>query len=70
MGDDLPGQSAVKNVFLRVFQASMLLFGAVIALNLTVAFLRPLLPWFIGGLAAASVAWLVVVFVRWRRSRW
>jgi membrane protein YdbS with pleckstrin-like domain len=53
-----------------IFRASLLLFGAVIALNLAVAFLQPILPWILGGLAVVSVVWLTVAIVRWRRSRW
>jgi hypothetical protein len=60
----------MKNPFAWVFRASLLLLGAVIALNLGVAFLRPILSWLIGGLLLAGLTWLVVAIVRWRRSRW
>jgi hypothetical protein len=53
-----------------VFRASALLLGAVIALNLAIAFLQPILPWIIGGILLAFVGWVVVALVRWRRSRW
>ncbi|MGH3904689.1 MAG: hypothetical protein ACRDTE_10935 [Pseudonocardiaceae bacterium] len=53
-----------------VFRVSMLLLGAVIALNLAIALLRPILPWLIGTTAMAALAWVAVAIVRWRRSRW
>lgn len=53
-----------------VFRASMLLLGAVIALNLAIALLRPILPWLLGGVAVAVLAWVVVAIVRWKRSQW
>lgn len=62
--------SPMKNPFLWVFRASLLLLGASIALNVGVAFLQPILPWLIGGLTLAGLIWLVVGIVRWRRSRW
>ncbi len=52
------------------FRVSMLILGAVIALNLAIALLRPILPWLIGTAALAAVAWIAVAVVRWRRSRW
>jgi hypothetical protein len=48
----------------------MLLLGAVIALNLAIAYLRPILPWVVGGILLVGITWLVVAIVRWRRSRW
>jgi membrane protein YdbS with pleckstrin-like domain len=53
-----------------VFHASLLLLGAVITLNVTVAFLRPLLPWIAGGIALATVVGTAVMVIRWRRSKW
>lgn len=60
----------MRNPFQSVFRASALVLGTVIALNLAIAFLRPILPWIVGGILAAFAAWLVVLVVRWRRSRW
>lgn len=60
----------VKNSVGWIFRASMMLFGAVIALNLAVAFLCPILPWLIGGLVLTAATWITVAVVRWRRSRW
>ena len=56
--------------FERVFHASVLLLGAVIALNLAVAFLRPVLPWIGGGLVVSAICWGIVATIRWRRSKW
>ncbi|REE94734.1 hypothetical protein [Thermomonospora umbrina] len=59
-----------QHPFQTAFRASLLLLGTVIALNLTVACLRPLLPWLIGMLVLAAVIWVVVAVVRLRRSQW
>jgi hypothetical protein len=53
-----------------LFRASMLVLGTVIALNLAIALLRPILPWLISGAVVGGVIWVVVAVVRWRRSRW
>lgn len=70
MGSDHKPESPMRNPFQLVFHASLLLLGAVIALNLSVAFLRPILPWIVGGIALIAVVWIVVGVIRWRRSRW
>ena len=70
MSGEKKPESPVKNPIDWVFRASLLLLGAVIALNLVVAFLCPILPWLIGGIALAAAAWIVVAVVRWRRSKW
>jgi hypothetical protein len=58
------------NPFAWIFHASALLLGAVIALNIAVTFLRPILPWLIDGFALAATAWITIAVIRWRRSRW
>jgi membrane protein YdbS with pleckstrin-like domain len=63
-------KSVVRNPFAWIFHASVLLLGAVIALNIALAFLRPILPWLIDGAALAAIAWIAIAIVRWRRSRW
>ena len=70
MGGEKKDQSPVRNPIEWIFRVSVLLLGAVIALNLAIAFLRPILPWIIGGIALAATAWLVIAIVQWRRSRW
>lgn len=70
MGSDKNSESPVRNPFQWVFHACLLLLGAVIALNLAVAFLRPILPWLISGMGLAAATWVVIAVVRWRRSKW
>jgi membrane protein YdbS with pleckstrin-like domain len=60
----------VRTGFQRALQVSLLLLATVIVLNLTVVYLRPLLPWLGGALAIAVLVWAIVGLVRWRRSRW
>lgn len=70
MSGDKKSESGLRNPVGWIFRASMMLFGAVIALNLAVAYLRPILPWVIGSIALAMTIWLLVAVVRWRRSQW
>ncbi len=70
MSGEKKPEYSVKNPFMWIFHASLLLLGAVIALNLAIAFLRPILPWLIGGVTLVAIAWIAVAVVRWRRSRW
>lgn len=63
-------KSPMHSPFTWVFRASMLLLGAAIALNVGVAYLRPILPWLVGGALIAGGIWITVAIVRWRRSRW
>jgi hypothetical protein len=67
VGDD---KRPLSGPFERIFHASLLLLGAVITLNVTVAFLRPLLPWIGGGLVVVAICWGIVATIRWRRSKW
>jgi len=70
MGSDKKSESPMVSPFTWVFRASALLLGAVIALNMAVAFLRPILPWIISGIALAATTWIVIAVWRWRQSRW
>jgi hypothetical protein len=70
MSDEKKDPSPMRNPIAWVFHASMLLLGAVIALNLAIAYLRPILPWVVGGSLLVGITWLVVAIVRRRRSRW
>jgi membrane protein YdbS with pleckstrin-like domain len=70
MSGEKKPESPLTNPVGWIFRASMLLLGAVIALNLAVAYVRPILPWLIGGVALAASVWIAVAVVRWRRSRW
>lgn len=62
--------SLMKRLAEHVFIASLLIFGAVIILNLAIDYLRLILPWLVGGVAVAAAVWVIVAIVRWRRSRW
>jgi hypothetical protein len=63
-------ESPVKSPIEWVFRASVMLLGAVITLNLAVAFLRPILPWILGGIGLVVTTWVAVAVGRWRQSRW
>lgn len=58
------------NPFEWLFRISVLVLGASIALNLATMLLDRLVPWLIGTFVGAAAVWIVVAFVRWRRSRW
>ncbi|HEY3684245.1 MAG TPA: hypothetical protein VGL93_14510 [Streptosporangiaceae bacterium] len=47
----------------------MLLLGSAIALRLTVEYMRPILPWLLGGIVLAATVLGVVAVVRWHQSR-
>jgi hypothetical protein len=70
MGSEKKSESPMKNPAQWIFRTSVLIFGAVIALNMAVTYLRPILPWLIGGLGLAATTWVVIAVVRWRKSRW
>lgn len=63
-------EKIVRSPFERLFHAALLVLGAVIALNVAIAYLGPILPWIIGGAVLAGIGWAVVVYVRWRRQQW
>ncbi|WUI02871.1 hypothetical protein OHR68_14040 [Spirillospora sp. NBC_00431] len=56
--------------FQTVFRASLLVLGTVLALNMAVAYLQPIVPWLIGAVVIAGIVWGVVAVTRWRRSQW
>lgn len=64
---DLPSASGLPS---RVFRACVLILGAVLALNLAVAYVQPILPWIVGVGLAIGAVWSGIAIVRWRRSRW
>ncbi|SMD14481.1 hypothetical protein [Kibdelosporangium aridum] len=70
MSSNKKSESPVTNPVPWIFHTSLLLLGAVIALNLAIEFLRPIWPWLIGGFVLMAISWIVVAIVRWRRSRW
>jgi cytochrome c biogenesis protein CcdA len=54
----------------RLSRVFIFLWGLVIALGALTTYLRPILPWIAGGIVVAVATWIVVAFVRWRRSKW
>lgn len=70
MSGEKKGESPMGNPFAWALRASLLCLGVAIAINLAVAFLRPVLPWIVAAVALGSCAWIAVAIVRWRRSRW
>lgn len=70
MSDDKKPGFPFMNLYEWLFKASLLLFGSVIVFNVAIAFLVLILPWIAGLLVLTVIVWLVVVYVRWRRSRW
>ncbi|MDL2081961.1 hypothetical protein QNN03_36605 [Streptomyces sp. GXMU-J15] len=70
MSSEKKGESPMHNPLAWVVRACFMVLAATIALNLAVEFLRPVLPWIVGGSALGACAWIAVAVVRWRRSRW
>lgn len=63
-------EKMVRSPFERLFHAALLILGAVIALNLAIAYLGPILPWIIGGAVLAATVYAVVIYRRWRNQQW
>jgi hypothetical protein len=63
-------EKIVRSPFERLFHAALLVLGAVIAINVAIAYLGPILPWIIGGAVLAVAGWAVTAYVRWRRQQW
>jgi hypothetical protein len=70
VADDKKEVPSVRGLATRVFRACVLVLGAVIALNLAVAYVQPILPWIAGGVLGVGAAWLGIAIIHWRRSRW
>lgn len=70
MSGEKKPESPLRSPVEWVFRSSLMLFGAVIALNLAVSSLKPILPWLISGIGLVACTWLMVTVVRWKRSRW
>lgn len=56
--------------FGSIWRACWLIFGSIVLLNLTVAYLEPILPWLVGAAGIGLVLWVVLTVIRWRRNRW
>ena len=56
--------------FRWLWRGSLILFASTVLLNLAVSFLRPIMPWLIGGFILGFVLWVAIAIIRWRQSRW
>lgn len=63
-------EKIVRSPFERLFHAALLILGAVIALNVAIAYLGPILPWIIGGALIVAAVWAVIIYRRWRNQQW
>lgn len=59
-----------RSPFRWLFDSMLLLLGAVIALNLAICYVQPILPAVVGIAAAVALLWVVAAVARWRRNRW
>jgi hypothetical protein len=67
---DKKDRDPLRNPFDWLFHAALLVLGAVIALNMAITFVRPILPWIVGGIIIAAVTFLVIAGIRSDRRRW
>jgi hypothetical protein len=56
--------------FAWLFHTSLLILGTVLALNVAIASVRPILPWIVGGIIIAAATALVIATIRWNRRKW
>lgn len=66
MDDKKPMTSPIR----WLFNASLMLLGTAIALQMAVCYLQPIWPWIVGMIALCGVIWVAIALARWRRSRW
>ena len=67
---DKKDRDPLRSPFDWLFHTALLVLGAVIALNMAITLVRPILPWIIGGIIIATVTFLVIVSIRSDRRRW
>lgn len=53
-----------------LFRAALFILGAVIALNIAITYLRPILAWLIVGVVLAITTWSILMIRRLRRDHW
>ena len=58
------------NPFEWLFHASLLIIGTVIALNVAIASVRPILGWIVAAIIIAAVTALAIAATRWNRRKW
>ena len=58
------------NPFEWLLHASLLIVGTVIALNVAIASVRPILGWIVAAIIIAAVTALAIAATRWNRRKW
>jgi hypothetical protein len=64
------GRDPMGSPFEWLFHTSLLIFGAAIALNMAIAYVRPILAWIVVGTILIAVTVLVVAAIHSDRRRW
>ena len=59
-----------RSPFTWLFQASLMLLGTAIALQLAICYLEPIWPYIAAAVGIGVLVWLLVAIARWRHSRW
>ena len=67
---DKKDRDPLKSPFEWLLHTSLLILGTVIALNVAIASLRPILGWIVGGIIIAAATALVIATIRWNRRKW
>lgn len=60
----------LRSPFEWLLHASLLILGTVIALNVAIASVRPILGWIVAGIIVAAATALVIATIRWNRRKW
>jgi hypothetical protein len=60
----------LKSPFEWLFHTSLLILGTVIALNVAIASVRPILAWIVAAIIIAAAAALAIAIIRWDRRKW
>jgi hypothetical protein len=70
MSDGKKFLSPFKAPLERATRVLLLIWGFLIFLSALTVYLRPFLPWIVGGVSLAIATWVVIAVIRWRRSKW
>lgn len=70
MSDDKKSLPQLRGLVERPTRIILLFWAFIITLGAITRYLRPVLPWIAGTVAALFIIWMVVAIIRWRRSRW
>ena len=60
----------LRSPFEWLLHTSLLILAAVIALNVAIASVRPILGWIIGAIIIAAATTLAIAIIRWDRRKW